>query len=162
MSKTIAIYPGTFDPITNGHLDIIQRGIQLFDELIVAILHNPEKKPLFTLEERLEMIDQALGEDYPKVRVDSFDGLLVEYAICQNAQALIRGIRAISDYEYELQMALMNRRLESRIETVFMMPAETYTYLSSRLVKQVCRVGGSVDGLVPVFVAEKLAKKMKK
>ncbi len=162
MSKTIAIYPGTFDPITNGHLDIIQRGIKLFDELIVAILHNPEKEPLFSLKERLEMIGQALGKDYPGVRVDSFDGLLVEYAIRQNAQALIRGIRAISDYEYELQMALMNRRLESRIETVFMMPAEAYTYLSSRLVKHICRVGGSVDGLVPVFVAKKLAEKMQK
>ncbi len=160
MSKTIAIYPGTFDPITNGHLDIIQRGASLFDELIVAILHNPEKAPLFSLEERLEMIRQSLGNDYPNVGVDSFDGLLVEYAIRRNARALIRGIRAISDYEYELQMALMNRRLESRIETVFMMPAETYTYLSSRLVKQVSRVGGSVDGLVPPLVAKKLAEKI--
>jgi pantetheine-phosphate adenylyltransferase len=162
MSKTVAIYPGTFDPITNGHLDIIQRGVNLFDELIVAILHNPEKEPLFSLNERLEMIRLALGNEYPNVRVDSFDGVLVEYAIRQNARALIRGIRAISDYEYELQMALMNRRLEPRIETVFMMPAETYTYLSSRLVKQVSRVGGSVEGLVPSFVAEKLKEKMKK
>jgi pantetheine-phosphate adenylyltransferase len=162
MSKTVAIYPGTFDPITNGHLDIIQRGVNLFDELIVAILHNPEKEPLFSLNERLEMIRLALGNEYPSVRVDSFDGVLVEYAIRQNARALIRGIRAISDYEYELQMALMNRRLEPRIETVFMMPAVTYTYLSSRLVKQVSRVGGSVEGLVPSFVAEKLKEKMKK
>jgi pantetheine-phosphate adenylyltransferase len=161
MPKTIAIYPGTFDPITNGHLDIIQRGVNLFDELIVAILHNPEKAPLFTLDERLEMIRQSLGTDYPTVCVDSFEGLLVEYAIRRNARVLIRGIRAISDYEYELQMALMNRRLESRIETVFMMPAETYTYLSSRLVKQVSRVGGSVDGLVPPLVAARLVEKMK-
>jgi pantetheine-phosphate adenylyltransferase len=161
MPKTIAIYPGTFDPITNGHLDIIQRGVNLFDELIVAILHNPEKAPLFTLDERLEMIRQSLGSDYPTVCVDSFEGLLVEYAIRRNARVLIRGIRAISDYEYELQMALMNRRLESRIETVFMMPAETYTYLSSRLVKQVSRVGGSVEGLVPPLVAAKLIEKMK-
>jgi pantetheine-phosphate adenylyltransferase len=160
MPKTIAIYPGSFDPITNGHLDIIQRGAKLFDELIVAILHNPEKKPVFSLEERIEMIQNTLDRSYPNVRVDTFDGLLVEYAICQNAQVLIRGIRAISDYEYELQMALMNRRLESRIETVFMMPAEAYTYLSSRMVKQVARVGGSVDGLVSPLVAQRLKEKM--
>jgi pantetheine-phosphate adenylyltransferase len=160
MPKTIAIYPGTFDPVTNGHLDLIQRGAKLFDELIVAILHNPEKKPVFSLEERIEMIQAILDKDYPNVRVDAFDGLLVEYAICQNAQVLIRGIRAISDYEYELQMALMNRRLEPRIETVFMMPAEAYTYLSSRMVKQVSKVGGSVEGLVSPLVAEKLREKM--
>ena len=160
MPKTIAIYPGTFDPVTNGHLDLIQRGAKLFDELIVAILHNPEKKPVFSLEERIEMIQAILDKDYPNVRVDTFDGLLVEYAICQNAQVLIRGIRAISDYEYELQMALMNRRLEPRIETVFMMPAEAYTYLSSRMVKQVSKVGGSVEGLVSPLVAEKLREKM--
>lgn len=159
MPKTIAIYPGTFDPITNGHLDIIQRGAKLFDELIVAILNNPDKAPLFKLEERLALIKSVLDNDYPNVRVDCFEGLLVEYAMKQKAQVLIRGIRAISDYEYELQMALMNRRLESRIETVFMMPAEAYTYLSSRLVKQVSQFGGSVDGLVPPLIAAELKKK---
>jgi pantetheine-phosphate adenylyltransferase len=161
MQKTIAIYPGSFDPITNGHLDIIQRGAKLFDEVIVAILVNPEKAPLFGLEERVAMIHTILNDQFSNVKVDTFEGLLVEYAIRQNAQVIVRGIRAVSDYEYELQMALMNRRLEPRIETVFMMPAEAYSYLSSRLVREVFKFGGSVEGLVPPLVQQKLAEKMK-
>src|SRR5262245_44826935 len=148
-SKTIAICPGSFDPITNGHLDIIERGAKLFDEVIVAILVNPETAPLFGLEERVAMIRKIVNDQFTNVRVDTFEGLLVEYAIRQKAQVIVRGIRAVSDYEYELQMALMNRRLEPRIETVFMMPAEAYSYLSSRLVREVFKLGGSVEGLVP-------------
>src|SRR5678816_1659647 len=147
-----AIYPGSFDPVTNGHLDIIERGCKLFDEIIIGILVNPEKQPFFTIEERHEMLNEALKEISRggcNVRVDSFRGLLVNYAVEQKADAIVRGIRAISDYEYELQMALMNRRLEPSIETVFMMPAETYTYVSSRLVKEVFQLGGAIDGLVP-------------
>jgi pantetheine-phosphate adenylyltransferase len=159
--KTIAIYPGSFDPITNGHLDIIQRGAKLFDEVIVAILVNPEKAPLFGLEERVAMIRTIVNEQFSNVKVDTFEGLLVEYAMRQNAQVIVRGIRAVSDYEYELQMALMNRRLEPRIETVFMMPAEAYSYLSSRLVREVFKFGGSVEGLVPPLVQQKLREKMK-
>jgi pantetheine-phosphate adenylyltransferase len=161
MQKTIAIYPGSFDPITNGHLDIIQRGAKLFDEVIVAILVNPEKAALFSLEERVAMIHAILNDEFSNVKVDTFEGLLVEYAMRQNAQVIVRGIRAVSDYEYELQMALMNRRLEPRIETVFMMPAEAYSYLSSRLVREVFRFGGSVEGLVPPLVRQKLAEKLK-
>jgi len=157
----IAIYPGSFDPITNGHLDIIQRGAKLFDEVIISILVNPEKAPLFTLEERVAMIHTILNDQFSNVKVDTFEGLLVEYAMRQNAQVIVRGIRAVSDYEYELQMALMNRRLEPRIETVFMMPAEAYSYLSSRLVREVFKFGGSVEGLVPPLVQQKLTEKMK-
>ncbi len=161
MRKMIAIYPGSFDPITNGHLDIIQRGAKLFDEVIISILVNPEKAPLFTLEERVAMIHTILNDQFSNVKVDTFEGLLVEYAMRQNAQVIVRGIRAVSDYEYELQMALMNRRLEPRIETVFMMPAEAYSYLSSRLVREVFKFGGSVEGLVPPVVQQKLTEKMK-
>jgi pantetheine-phosphate adenylyltransferase len=153
-----AIYPGTFDPITNGHLDIIGRSARLFDEVIVAVLINAEKQPMFSIEERVEMI--RLVNRWENVRVDTFDGLLVEYAIKQNAQVIVRGIRAVSDYEYELQMALMNRRLEPRIETIFMMAAEDYSYLSSRLIKEVFRLGGSVKGLVPEAVEEKMRAKL--
>lgn len=153
-----AIYPGTFDPITNGHLDIIERSARLFDEVIVAVLINAEKQPLFSIEERVEMI--RLVNRWENVQVDTFDGLLVEYAIKKNAQVIVRGIRAVSDYEYELQMALMNRRLEPRIETVFMMAAEAYSYLSSRLIKEVFRLGGSVKGLVPDVVEEKMRAKL--
>ena len=157
-----AIYPGSFDPVTNGHLDIIERGCKLFDEIIISILINPEKQPFFTIEERLEML-AAVVADIDKggctVRIDSFGGLLVNYAVAQRANAIVRGIRAISDYEYELQMALMNRRLEPGIETVFMMPAETYTYVSSRLVKEVFQLGGTISGLVPPLVETRMKEK---
>jgi pantetheine-phosphate adenylyltransferase len=159
LKPVIAIYPGSFDPLTNGHLDLIERGAKIFDELIVAILHNPEKEPLFSLEERMEMI-RAMTRDRNNVRVDSFDGLMVDYALKVGATAVLRGIRAISDYEYELQMALMNRKMEPRLETVFMMPAETYSYLSSRLVREVATLGGSVRGLVPELVEKKLREKL--
>ena len=155
-----AIYPGSFDPVTNGHLDIIERGCKLFDEIIIGILVNPDKRPLFTVEERHEMLTEVVKNitcGHCTVRVDSFSGLLVNYAVAQEANVIVRGIRAISDYEYELQMALMNRRLEPGIETVFMMPAETYSYVSSRLVKEVFHLGGAITGLVPPLV-EKLMK----
>jgi pantetheine-phosphate adenylyltransferase len=154
-----AIYPGSFDPITNGHLDIIERGRKLFDEVIVAVLLNMAKQPLFGFDERLEIIRQVVSP-WPEVRVDSFQGLLVNYATEQHADCIIRGIRAISDYEYELQMALMNRRLAPRVETVFMMAAEPYSYLSSRLVKEVFMLGGSITGLVPTLVEERMREKL--
>jgi len=160
-----AIYPGSFDPVTNGHLDIIERGCKLFDEIIIGILVNPEKQPFFTIEERHDMLLQVLTEIDQggcDVRVDSFQGLLVNYAVAQQAHAIVRGIRAISDYEYELQMALMNRRLEPSIETVFMMPAETYSYVSSRLVKEVFQLGGILDGLVPPLIERRMKEKMNK
>lgn len=157
-----AIYPGSFDPVTNGHLDIIARGCKLFDEIIIAILVNPDKTPLFSIEERREILAEVLA-DIPqgscRLLVEDFQGLLVHYALEREADAIVRGIRAISDYEYELQMALMNRRLEPRIETVFMMPAEAYSYVSSRLVKEVFQLGGIIDGLVPPAVAERMKKK---
>jgi pantetheine-phosphate adenylyltransferase len=153
-----AIYPGSFDPLTNGHLDLIERGSKIFEELIVAILRNPEKDPLFTVAERREMLEQML-KPFQNVQVDIFEGLLVDYAMKKNAKAVLRGIRAISDYEYELQMALMNRKLQPQLETVFMMPAEAYSYLSSRLVKEIFRLGGSVRGLVPELVEQKLREK---
>ncbi len=160
-----AIYPGSFDPMTNGHLDIIERGCKLFDEIIIAILVHPDKQPLFTIDERREMLLQVSGEINSgacALRVDSFQGLLVEYALACGADAIVRGIRAISDYEYELQMALMNRRLEPRIETVFMMPHEDYSYVSSRLVKEVFQLGGSIDGLVPAPILERMKQKLNK
>jgi pantetheine-phosphate adenylyltransferase len=150
-----AIYPGSFDPLTNGHLDIIERGLRLFDEVVVAILVNQAKQSLFSVDERMEIIAEVVGSD--RVRVDTFSGLLVHYAAAQQASAVIRGIRAISDYEYELQMALMNRRLEPRVETVFLMSADAYSYVSSRLVKEVASLGGSVHGLVPPVVESRLA-----
>jgi pantetheine-phosphate adenylyltransferase len=153
-----AIYPGSFDPLTNGHLDLIERGSKIFDELIVGILRNAEKDPLFTVAERLDMLNKMVKR-FDNVRVESFEGLLVDYAMQKNAKAVLRGIRAISDYEYELQMALMNRKLQPQLETVFMMPAEAYSYLSSRLVKEVFRLGGSVRGLVPELVEERLREK---
>lgn len=158
-----AIYPGSFDPVTNGHLDIIARGCRLFDEIIIAILINPEKKPFFTVRERQDMLSEVLQQidrGPCELRVDSFEGLLVHYAVAQQAEAIVRGIRAISDYEYELQMALMNRRLEPTIETVFMMPAEAYSYVSSRLVKEVFLLGGELDGLVPPLVEALMKKKV--
>ncbi|MCI0347929.1 MAG: pantetheine-phosphate adenylyltransferase [Acidobacteriales bacterium] len=159
MKRVIAIYPGSFDPLTNGHLDLIERGSKIFDELIVAILRNPEKEPLFSLEERRAMLEEMTAR-FSNVRVDTFAGLLVDYAVQQKASAVLRGIRAISDYEYELQMAMMNRKLEPRLETVFMMPAETYSYLSSRLVREIAKLGGSVEGLVPAAVQERLRRKI--
>jgi pantetheine-phosphate adenylyltransferase len=158
-----AIYPGSFDPVTNGHLDIIERGCKLFDEIIIGILVNPDKQPLFTVEERQEMLTEVINSINKRnctLRVDSFSGLLVNYAVAQQANVIVRGIRAISDYEYELQMALMNRRLEPGIETVFMMPAETYSYVSSRLVKEVFHLGGVVTGLVPPLIEKRMKEKL--
>jgi pantetheine-phosphate adenylyltransferase len=152
-----AIYPGSFDPFTNGHLDIVERSCKLFDEVVVAILVNPAKQSLFSVEEREETIREVVSS--PKIRVDTFDGLLVHYAMSQGATAIIRGIRAVSDYEYELQMALMNRRIEPRIETVFLMSTEAYSFVSSRLVKEVASLGGDVTGLVPEIVEQRLAEK---
>ncbi|HEY0765715.1 MAG TPA: pantetheine-phosphate adenylyltransferase [Pyrinomonadaceae bacterium] len=158
-----AIYPGSFDPVTNGHLDIIERGCKLFDEIIIGILVNPDKQPLFTVEERHEMLTEVvngLNKRGCTLQVDSFSGLLVNYAVAQEADVIVRGIRAISDYEYELQMALMNRRLEPGIETVFMMPAEIYSYVSSRLVKEVFHLGGAVTGLVPPLIEKRMKEKL--
>ena len=158
-----AIYPGSFDPVTNGHLDIIERGCKLFDEIIIGILVNPQKQPFFTVEERYEMLTEvvkSISHGRCTLRVDSFSGLLVNYAVAQEANVIVRGIRAISDYEYELQMALMNRRLEPGIETVFMMPAETYSYVSSRLVKEVFQLGGTVTGLVPPLIERRMKEKL--
>ena len=160
-----AIYPGSFDPVTNGHLDIIERGSKLFDKIIIAVLVNPEKRALFTVEERREMLEEALAQvacSGCRLRVDSFQGLLMRYAVEQQAHAVVRGIRAISDYEYELQMALMNRRQEPAIETVFMLAAESYSYVSSRLVKEVYSLGGTIEGLVPATVEERMRVKLGK
>lgn len=152
---TTAIVPGSFDPITNGHLDIIERATRLFDRIIVAVAVNPSKSPLFTIPERMEMVREVCAH-LPNVAVDTFDGLLVDYAARQGARAIIRGLRAISDFEYELQMALTNRRLGPGIETVFMMPGSEYVYLSSSIVKDIARLGGSVEGLVPNSVRQRL------
>lgn len=159
MDPITAIYPGSFDPVTNGHLDLIERGTKIFDRLIVGVLRNLEKDPLFTLVERLEMLRETTRL-WPNVEVDVFDGLLVDYARQRGARVILRGIRAVSDYEYELQMALMNRKLEAQIETVFMMPAEAYSYLSSRLVREIARLGGSLQGLVPPVVEQRLRTKV--
>ncbi len=153
----LAVYPGTFDPITNGHLDLIERGGRLFDRVIVAILENPDKEPLFSVRERLRLIRGAV-RGMENVSVDTFSGLLVNYVRRVEAHVIVRGLRAVSDFEYEFQMALMNRRLDDGVETVFMMPAEAYSYLSSRLVKEVARLGGDVAGLVPPEVAEAIAR----
>jgi len=155
------VYPGSFDPITNGHLDLIQRGSRLFNRLIVSILRNEGKEPLFSVEERMEMLREVV-QVYPNVEVDSFDGLLVDYAAARQATVLLRGIRAISDYEYELQMALMNRRLAPGLETVFMMAHEAYSFISSRLVKEVFSLGGSISGLVPSPVEARLQRRLSK
>ncbi len=161
MTKKIrAVYPGTFDPVTNGHIDLIHRCAALFEEVVVALLRNTDKTPFFTIEERIEMLEQVVRRMH-NVSVTTFDGLLVDFAERIGASVIVRGIRAVSDYEYELQMALMNRRLSSRVETVFMMPAETYSYLSSRLVKEISLLGGSVHGLVPPAVERRLIKKYK-
>jgi len=159
LNKGIAIYPGSFDPPTNGHLDLIERGSKIFEELVVAILRNSEKSPMFSVAERAEML-RELTADLSNVRIDTFDGLMVEYAKSIDAACVLRGIRAISDYEYELQMALMNRKLEPTLETVFMMPADKYSYVSSRLVREVAQAGGKVKGLVPDLVEQKLREKL--
>jgi len=153
-----AIYPGSFDPVTNGHLDLIARAAKMFDHLVVAILRNSAKNPLFTVEERVSMLSEGTAE-FGNVSVSTFDGLLVDFAREERAQAVVRGIRAISDYEYELQMALMNRRLAPDVETIFLMPDAKYSFVSSRLVKEVFQLGGSVDGLVPRFVIERMKDK---
>ena len=155
-----AIYPGSFDPLTNGHLDIIERSAKLFDEVIVAILLNIQKQPLFDTEERIEMIREVVP--HTNVRVDTFEGLLVHYAVKQQAQVIVRGIRAISDYEYELQMALMNRRLEPSVETVFLMASGENSYISSRLIKEVFTLGGSISGLVPPLVEQRMKERVEK
>ena len=159
MAEILAIYPGSFDPITNGHLDLIERGSQLFHRLVVAVLTNLDKNPLFTVAERVEMLREAT-RGIPNVSVDTFSGLLVDYARQKHAQAILRGIRAFTDYEYELQMALMNRKLAPDLETVFLMPALAYTYVSSRLVREIFQHGGSVVGLVPAIVEERLHQKV--
>lgn len=159
--SVIAIYPGSFDPITNGHLDLIQRGSRLFDRLIVAILRNATKSPLFSVQERMQMLQEVV-KDYPNVEVDSFDGLLVDFAAARSAQVLLRGIRAISDYEYELQTALMNRRLRPGLETVFLLSNEAYSFISSRLVKEVFGLGGKISGLVPSSVEARLQRRLSK
>jgi pantetheine-phosphate adenylyltransferase len=159
MSEILAIYPGSFDPITNGHLDLIERGSQLFTRLIVAVLTNLEKDPLFTVAERVEMLREAT-HSIPNVTVDTFSGLLVDYARQKQAKALLRGIRAFTDYEYELQMALINRKLAPDLETVFLTPALAYTYISSRLVREVFQLGGSVTEMVPPLVEERLRRKL--
>ncbi len=153
--KVRAVYPGTFDPVTNGHLDLIQRSATLFDEVIVAVLRNTDKLPLFTAEERVDMLRQVVRKQ-KNVWVTTFGGLLVDFAARNKASVIIRGIRAVSDYEYEVQMTLMNRRLSPRVETVFLIPAEAYSYLSSRLVKEISQLGGSVRGLVPPIVERRL------
>jgi pantetheine-phosphate adenylyltransferase len=159
LNRGTAIYPGSFDPPTNGHLDLIQRGSKIFEELVVAILRNSEKSPMFSVAERREMLCE-LTADLSNVRIDTFDGLMVEYAKSIDAMCVLRGIRAISDYEYELQMALLNRKLEPTLETVFMMPADKYSYVSSRLVREVAQLGGPVKGLVPEIVEQKLREKL--
>ena len=156
--STLAVYPGSFDPLTNGHVDIITRGARLFDGIIVAVLVNAEKAPLFTVEERVE-IARAVFKGRPNVEVETFDGLLVDYVQQRGAQVIVRGLRAVSDFEFEFQMALMNQRLNPKIDTVFMMPAEKYTYISSRLIKEVFSLGGRVHGLVPDMVEARLRDK---
>jgi pantetheine-phosphate adenylyltransferase len=153
-----AVYPGSFDPVTNGHLDVIERARKLFDEVIVAVAHNDEKQALFSLEERLQFLRGSIGK-IDTVRIAQFDGLLVEFAVAQKASAVIRGLRAVSDFEFEFQMALMNRKLEAAVETIFLMPKEEYTYLSSRIIKEIARLGGDVSTFVPPAVSKALARK---
>jgi len=157
--RRTAVYPGTFDPVTNGHLDLVERGRRHFDRLTLAILRNEDKEPVFSVTERIALIEDAVSQ-WSNVSVDSFEGLLVDYTQRVGAAVILRGLRALSDFEYELQMAMMNRRLAPEVETVFLMPSETYSYVSSRLVREVARLGGDVRGLVPSGVAEALARRM--
>jgi pantetheine-phosphate adenylyltransferase len=159
MKTSVAIYPGSFDPVTNGHLDLIERGEKMFDKLIVAVLKNVDKEPLFSLDERIDMLREVTRQ-WESVEIDVFQGLLVEYARKRGAAVILRGIRAVSDYEYELQMALMNRKLEPRLETVFMLPGETYSYLSAKLVREIAHLGGPLTGLVPPTVEQRLRAKV--
>src|SRR5437588_8524649 len=161
MPMRTVIYPGSFDPLTNGHLDLIQRAAKLFDQVVVAIAKNESKRPLFTLDERLEMVGHAV-KTLPNVSADAFEGLLVTYVEKQGGQAIVRGLRAVSDFEFEFQLALMNRKLDERIETIFMMPKDTYTFLSSRIVKEIARLGGDVSTFVPPHVCAALARKLAK
>jgi pantetheine-phosphate adenylyltransferase len=156
--STLAVYPGSFDPLTNGHVDIISRGTRMFDRIIVAILVNAEKAPMFSMDERVE-ITREVFKEHKHVEIDTFGGLLVDYVERRKAQVIVRGLRAVSDFEFEFQMALMNQRLNPKIETVFMMPAEQYTYISSRLIKEVFSLGGRVHGLVPELVEQRLREK---
>jgi pantetheine-phosphate adenylyltransferase len=158
--ERIAVYPGSFDPITNGHVDIIMRGARIYDRIVIGVLNNPDKTPLFSVDERVETMREVFANE-PKVEVDSFHGLLVDFARQKRASVIVRGLRAISDFEFEFQMALMNRRLSPAIETVFMMPAEAYTYISSRLIREVFSLGGPITGLVPPVVEERLRQKRK-
>jgi pantetheine-phosphate adenylyltransferase len=153
-----ALYPGSFDPLTNGHLDIIERAAKLFDRVIVAVAKNEGKKPLFSLTERLQLVQQAIGS-VPHTEAASFEGLLVDYAEAHSVQAIIRGLRAVSDFEFEFQLALMNRKLNGRVETIFMMPRETYTFLSSRIVKEIASLGGNVEPFLPEYVRSALTRK---
>jgi pantetheine-phosphate adenylyltransferase len=155
-----AIYPGSFDPLTNGHLDVVQRAAKLFDRVVVAVAKNKGKQPCFTLNERLSLVKQTL-KHLPNVEADTFDGLLVEYVVSRKAQAIVRGLRAVSDFEFEFQLALMNRKLNESIETIFMMPKDTYTFLSSRIVKEIARLGGDVGAFVPPHVEAALIRKLK-
>jgi pantetheine-phosphate adenylyltransferase len=159
-AQVVAIYPGSFDPITNGHLDVIERGSKLFDRLIVSILHNEAKAPLFTVQERAEMLRESV-RPFGNVEIDSFQGLLADYALSKNARVILRGIRAVSDYEYELQMALMNRRLQPQVETVFLLAGEAFSFISSRLVKEVISLGGNITGLVPPLVEQRLRERLR-
>ena len=159
--KRIAIYPGSFDPLTNGHLDVVQRAAKLFDRVVMAVAENDSKNPLFTLAERVTLVKKAVAH-LPNVQTDSFSGLLVEYVADQKAQAIVRGLRAVSDFEFEFQLALMNRKLDEKIETIFMMPKDTYTFLSSRIVKEIARLGGDVSSFVPPNVQIALKAKLKK
>ena len=159
MKTSIAIYPGSFDPVTNGHLDLIERGEKMFDKLIVAVLKNVEKVPLISVSERVDML-REVTKKWDSVEIDVFEGLLVDYARKRGAAVILRGIRAISDYEFELQMALMNRKLEPRLETVFMLPGESYSYLSSKLVREIAHLGGPTTGLVPPSVEQRLRAKV--
>ena len=159
--KHIAVYPGTFDPVTNGHIDLVERSLRIFGEVIVAVAENPKKAPLFTLDERLTML-KTVTANYKNVSIEGFDGLLVDYVRTKKAVAIIRGLRAVSDFEYEMQMALMNRRLDSNIETVFLMPNVEYSFITSTIVKEAASYGGDVSSLVPKVVVEKLKRKFGK